>query len=262
MTISDLFSSSFLFSISIFIILIGSIFLYVNYRMSEQDHKISSMLGLISTMAEELQFFRSKLSRSVNNVSPADIAQFSPQFLGGKHEALIEVSDEEDDDDEDDEDEDDEDDEDEDDEDEDDDDDDDDEDEDEDEDEQDKSNVLDLNLEVEDLEDLEDLDNLEETEKKETKSIHINENTIDLNQLSDSNEGNMDEFLNHDNSEIKTISLSDLGDIHFDSDGNKNKLEYKKMPLNKLRDVVIEKGLAPDASKLKKQDILKLLGDE
>jgi hypothetical protein len=34
------------------------------------------------------------------------------------------------------------------------------------------------------------------------------------------------------------------------------------MTINKLRDIVVSKGIIADASKLKKQDILKLLGDE
>jgi hypothetical protein len=40
------------------------------------------------------------------------------------------------------------------------------------------------------------------------------------------------------------------------------KPEYKKMPTNKLREVVVSKGIITDASKLKKNEILKLLGDE
>jgi hypothetical protein len=62
MAVSELFSTSFLFSISIIVILIGCIFAYVSYRIAEQDHKLNSMLGLVSTMAEESQFFRSKLN--------------------------------------------------------------------------------------------------------------------------------------------------------------------------------------------------------
>jgi hypothetical protein len=34
------------------------------------------------------------------------------------------------------------------------------------------------------------------------------------------------------------------------------------MSLNKLREVVVSKGVTLDASKLKKNEILKLLGDE
>jgi hypothetical protein len=41
-----------------------------------------------------------------------------------------------------------------------------------------------------------------------------------------------------------------------------NKTDYKKMSLTKLREVVVEKELTQDASKMKKQEILKLLGDE
>jgi hypothetical protein len=43
---------------------------------------------------------------------------------------------------------------------------------------------------------------------------------------------------------------------------NKEKDDYKKMSLNKLRDLVCEKGLVKDASKLKKNELLKLLGAE
>jgi hypothetical protein len=39
-------------------------------------------------------------------------------------------------------------------------------------------------------------------------------------------------------------------------------VDYKKLPLNKLRSVVAEKGLIGDASKLKKNEMLKLLGAE
>jgi hypothetical protein len=41
-----------------------------------------------------------------------------------------------------------------------------------------------------------------------------------------------------------------------------NKNDYKKMSLNKLREVVVSKGFTSDASHLKKNQILKLLGDE
>jgi hypothetical protein len=42
---------------------------------------------------------------------------------------------------------------------------------------------------------------------------------------------------------------------------NKNVNDYKKMSINKLREVVIEKELITDASKLKKPELLKLLED-
>ena len=65
MGIFDLFSTSFLFSIAIIIILIGGIFAYVSYRMSEQDHKLTSMVNLVSILAQDLRFVKSKLVSSV-----------------------------------------------------------------------------------------------------------------------------------------------------------------------------------------------------
>jgi hypothetical protein len=37
--------------------------------------------------------------------------------------------------------------------------------------------------------------------------------------------------------------------------------DYKKMPINKLRTIVIEKGILEDPSKLKKPELVKLLED-
>jgi hypothetical protein len=39
-------------------------------------------------------------------------------------------------------------------------------------------------------------------------------------------------------------------------------LDYKKQSLSKLRSVVVEKGMVSDSSKLKKHELLKLLGIE
>ena len=47
-----------------------------------------------------------------------------------------------------------------------------------------------------------------------------------------------------------------MDDVHL------HKTEYKKMSLNKLRELVVNKGLVVDSSKLKKNELLKLLGDE
>ena len=55
--------------------------------------------------------------------------------------------------------------------------------------------------------------------------------------------------------DLKTISIN-LEEPHQDS------LDYKKLSLPKLRSIVSDKGLASDASKLKKNELLKLLGAE
>ena len=102
MAFSDLLSTSFLFSIAIIIILIGGIFAYVSYRMGEQDHKLNSMIGLVSTMAEETQFFRNKINMLQQQIIKPELPtvdnfEYSSQIIGGNNKnELIDVSDEED----------------------------------------------------------------------------------------------------------------------------------------------------------------------
>lgn len=55
---------------------------------------------------------------------------------------------------------------------------------------------------------------------------------------------------------FKTINISNLEE---DINSNKN-IDYKKMNIQKLKSIVQEKGLITDSSKLKKQELLKLLG--
>ena len=102
MTISDFFcTSSFLFSIAIIIILTGCIFAYINYKMTEQDHKLTSMVNLVSILAQDLHFVKSKVNYS-QKVEP-NVLQYPSQLVGGENNSsLISVSDNEDLDDEDD----------------------------------------------------------------------------------------------------------------------------------------------------------------
>jgi hypothetical protein len=61
-------------------------------------------------------------------------------------------------------------------------------------------------------------------------------------------------------SDLKTISIN-LGEEQEQSEDN---IDYKKLQLAKLRSIVVEKGLTnnSEASKLKKPELLKLLGAE
>ena len=80
-------------------------------------------------------------------------------------------------------------------------------------------------------------DNLEET--KEDGIIFEETSKIDLNAI-----------------DFKQISISGL-----EKDVNDNEsMDYKKLSLNKLKAVVVEKGLTKDSSKLKKNELLNLLG--
>jgi hypothetical protein len=77
---------------------------------------------------------------------------------------------------------------------------------------------------------------------------HAAENSTSIEQLDGSH-------MNISASDLKTININ-LDEIHADS------VDYKKLPLPKLRSIVTDKGLADDASKLKKQELLKLLEAE
>ena len=281
MAISDILSTSFLFSIAIIIILIGGVFAYVSYRMGEQDHKLNSMIGLVSTMAEESQFFRSKLNMLQQKLSTQDLpvvdqVQYASQLSGfgggsGGQEELINVSDEEDDSDEDDS------------------------------DDESDDDSEDLDDEDEDLEDedddLEDDEDSEEERGEYIKKLNLtlanDESPVkisyeeideDINSFKETNnlvfddvqdladfESTLEEtdiqLLAEDTKEddnfLKNVSITGLdnGILSLEEIGA-NKNDYKKMSLNKLREVVVSKGVTSDASKLKKNEILKLLGDE
>jgi len=276
MAISDLFSTSFLFSIAIIIILIGGMFAYVSYRMGEQDHKLTSMVNLVSILAQDLQFVKSKvnaLQHKQNNDSNGDEnnLHYQSQIIGGEHNSdLISVSDGEDDDEYDEEvDNDDE------------------EDtseeeystndEEEDDDDDDENiedskehiKLLNLSLANEDVENdypIEDLSGdfepLDTTHKDDIKTIHletaINFEETEIPMPLESEQSDLkvssDDFLN-----LKNVTITDLGEAE---EGQASKSEYKKMSLNKLREVAVSKGVVADASKLKKNEFLKLLGDE
>jgi hypothetical protein len=295
MGITDIFSPTFLFSSLIIIILVGGIFSYVSYRMAEQDHKLSSMIGLVSHMNEELQYFRSKIDTPANaNVEPMIDSHkmlFVSQLLGGNKNIndLITVSDDGSDNesfdtnaDEDSVD-----------------------DLNEDLDEDDSVEDLDEDDSVEDLdeddsveeldeddsvEELDEDDSVEELDDKciqlnindnndllvqdsvqdiiqsamlyqpEIKTIHLEEPIHLMNDDVLNNDNDNEEAIDNDNdhSFLKSVSVN-----YLDDDAYKHyKPDYKKMSINKLREIAIEKELTIDASKLKKHDILKMLGDE
>jgi|LakMenEpi03Aug12_release.lakeMendotaPanAssembly.Ray.scaffolds.fasta_scaffold264372_2 hypothetical protein len=290
MAISDILSTSFLFSIAIIIILIGGVFAYVSYRMGEQDHKLNSMIGLVSTMAEESQFFRSKLNMLQQKLSTKDLpvvdqVQYASQMMVGGQDELINVSDDEEDDSDDDESDDLEDDE-----------SDDLEDEDlEDDESEDLEDEESEDLEDEDLEDDESDDkDLEEGKGEYIKRLNltsaIDESPVkisyeeideDNNSFKETNNLVFDDIADFeatleeadiqllaedtkdDDNFLKNVSITGLDNgILSLEEIVSNKNDYKKMSLNKLREVVVSKGFTSDASHLKKNQILKLLGDE
>jgi hypothetical protein len=283
MAITDIFTIPTLISLGITLLLVGLVAMFFMQRLNEQNHKFASMLGLVTTMADELNYIRSRMQisqtggRHFQNIS----ANSASNNLDEK--PLIDVSEDEEDVCEDDDDE----------------------------------SVASLDddddesvasLDDESVESLDDEDDEEEFKESNIKKIDMGETldtkfhceTLgeedndepeeiqseelegDLESLNDDLEEDLDvdesdgnvvatatetethadvneEIINLSNAEfIKSIDISNLEESHKDNES----FDYKKMSLPKLKSLVVEKGLATDSSKLKKNELLKLLESE
>ena len=58
---SSFFSSYILLSITTLVILLGSIYLYINHRMSDQDHKLASVVNVLQGIIYDTQVIKSQL---------------------------------------------------------------------------------------------------------------------------------------------------------------------------------------------------------
>ena len=255
-SLADLFNPTFLMFLGILVLVVAVMVVYFESKMRDQNHKIASMLSLVSTLAEDMNGVKMGLNQLAATRMGGSFPQNFEQPLEksrvpfNQETKLIEVSDGEDDDDDDY---------------------DDDIDEEIDTDEDDDESNHDVvkvfkidmnsqnqyedslsgnNLELDDLD--EELDELDD-ELSEVQSLSSKSSKLS-NKLEETVYGEtLQEPLNI--SDLKTISIN-LEDPHPDS------LDYKKLSLPKLRSIVSEKGLATDASKLKKNELLKLLGAE
>ena len=262
-SLADLFNPTFLMFLGILVLVVALMVVYFESKMRDQNHKIASMLSLVSTLAEDMNGVKMGLNQLAVTRMGGSFPQNFEQPLEksrvpfNQETKLIEVSDGEDDDDDDD------------------DYDDDideeiyiDEDDDNESDEESNHDVVKVfkidmnsqnqyedslsgnNLELDDLD--EELDELDD-ELSEVQSLSSKSSKLS-NKLEETVYGEtLQEPLNI--SDLKTISIN-LEDPHPDS------LDYKKLSLPKLRSIVSEKGLVSDASKLKKNELLKLLGAE
>ena len=290
--LSELFTPTFLMFLGILLLVVALVVVYFESKMRDQNHKIASMLSLVSTLAEDMN----GVKMGLNQVA---MHQMGGQQMGGQQMGqmnqmgqmgqmgtqspplensnkslylqetnnLIAVSDDDDSD----------------------------EDtdsvmddsgsdidaaslSDEDHDSDDESSdedehlvkVLRLNIPApgnnEDMgfngaEELGDLDDLMD-EALSVSSDDSSEYQLDI-QASDfiSAEEIKDEtHLNISASDLKTINIS-LEEGGGEEHGVES-VDYKKLPLPKLRNIVTEKGLAADAAKMKKNELLKLLESE
>jgi hypothetical protein len=273
MGLTDILSTPTLICLGIMLLLVGAASMFFMQKMNEQNHKIASMLGLVSTMAEELNFVRSRMqviSSGVLSGQNGGLRESTFSQPNNSDGSLIPVSDDDDENEEEDDDDDDEDDEEDDDEDDEDDEEDDDDDEDDEEgdnEEGDKKNIktinmgesLDVNIQCEALAEDEDNDGEVTSSNSELEDDLESLSEENLDGIENDADLTANESITLNNADfIKSIDISSLEESHKDSET----YDYKKMSLNKLRSVVVEKGLATDPSKLKKNELLKLLSSE
>ena len=301
--LSDILNPTLLVFLAITMLIIALLIIYFEGKLREQNHKISSMLSLVSSLAEEVNVIKFHLNHMNimnnvgnnvgNNMNMNDLQNQSPFSQNGGmnislsssnlENNLIPFSDDDDEDNDDYEDNDDDDDED------DDDDDDDEDDDDDDEDDDDEDKIKILNLDIDDkslftyLDDVEvnqsnanddeatvyyDNANDDDTDEDDDNDDDDDLEDMDLNQLTE--EENSVENLNTG----ELAELAELAELDFEpnlksinittleQDKNIETMDYKKLSLNKLKTIVLDKGLATDVSKMKKNDLLKLLGAE
>ena len=266
-SLADLFNPTFLMFLGILVLVVALLVVYFESKMRDQNHKIASMLSLVSTLAEDMNGVKMGLNhlaiRGGQMFQQPNIP--SEENLGNlQQNNLIEVSDDEESEDEDDD-----------------------------------------NLEVEESEEIDDNDDLESVEddsdndsedsNNDIKVVKLQVSNEDMNEIDELNDevnnldfeheeldGDFDTEVNNQyveevldlKYEEKTLeepnmpSLSDLKTISInlgeEQQHNEDNIDYKKLQLAKLRSIVVEKGLTSnsEASKLKKPELLKLLGAE
>ena len=253
-SLTDLFNPTFLMFLGILVLVVALLVVYFETKFREQNHKISSMLSLVSSLAEEVNGSKMIIHQLTMNHQPQNQQFFQHQQPNlekriVQNDNLILVSDDEEEDSEED-------------------------DSDSDaasevsidesvDDDSDNSvielgdhsndvKVLKLNIsdnnddssasgdDLEEMDDLEGLDEMDDLEDSSTSSVSIKEEK---------------------NDNIKSMDLKSIN-ITLEETKPEQSLDYRKMALPKLRSIVAEKGLSSDSSKLKKNELLKLLGVE
>jgi hypothetical protein len=297
-SLTDLFNPTFLMFLGILVLVVALLVVYFEGKIRDQNHKIASMLSLVSTMADDMHGVKMGLNHlAIRGGQVQDIHLREKENLGNSQKnKLIEVSDddecendeeyendndEESENDNDEESENDNDEESE---------------NDNDEESDDNDEESDDNEEIEEIYDNEELqcvddsDNNREDSKHDIKIVKLqvsNENNIndsyeennnldfdteDLDELDANFEQDVDnQYLDlkyqPDEKHLEESdipSLSDLKTISINLGADQYNIDYKKLQLAKLRSIVVEKGLSSnsEASKLKKPELLKLLGAE
>ena len=263
-SLTDLFNPTFLMFLGILVLVVALLVVYFESKFREQNHKISSMLSLVSSLAEEVngtkmiihqltmnpqmqqpvQFFQNKeplLERKIvpnnNNLIPVSDDESesdddeSESYVDSDDDSVSNASEGGDSDDA-----------------------------------ASEVSIDEVSIDDADEEPTQDIKvfKLNISEDSESEEEDINE--IDgLEDLDDAISTSSESIKETETNDVKKIdNFMDLKSINITLEETKTEesVDYKKMGLPKLRSIVSEKGLSSDSSKLKKNELLKLLGVE
>ena len=273
-SLADLFNPTFLMFLGILVLVVALLVVYFESKMREQNHKIASMLSLVSTLAEDMNGVKMGLNhlaiRGGNGFQQPD--NVLRENLGNSETKLIEVSDDDESDNED---------------------------SDNEQTDNETNSEESHELNNDDLESLEDDSDTEsESSTDDIKVVKLqvsNEDIVenelheDANNLEFEPAEDLAEFeINDELPEISDDYVEEVLDLKYESEEkeepsmpsasdlktisinlgeeqpHEDNIDYKKLQLAKLRSIVVEKGLTSnsEATKLKKPELLKLLGAE
>jgi hypothetical protein len=258
-SLTDLFNPTFLMFLGILVLVVALLVVYFETKFREQNHKISSMLSLVSSLAEEVNGSKMIIHQLTMNHQPHSQQFFQQQQQPNlekrivQNDNLILVSDDEDDSDSDASDEDDS------------------------ESDSDAASEVSIDENVDDDDDS-DIELGDHSNDVKVLKLNISDNNDDnsesgddLEEMDDLSAASLEDL---DDSSTSSVSIKeekndniksmDFKSINITLEETKPEqpLDYRKMAIPKLRSIVAEKGLSSDSSKLKKNELLKLLGVE
>lgn len=257
MSLSDIFTPSVVISLAISLLLIGLLGLYVSNKMSEQNHKLNTMFDLVSTLANELQMVRSQppvsmgspsmgggggggggriyekpevanTNHLVNMIDVSDDSESSGDESDGETDEGAESDDDSGSDDDD------------------------------------GEGEGECEGEGEEESGSDGDDEESDGDSDGENDVHSDKAIVVSESLDDAlfeELANLDEIVLED-SNVERVKTPETTTIPTNTSSVKNLnvvFDYKKASLGKLREIVEQKGLSSDTSKLKKQDLLKLL---
>jgi hypothetical protein len=235
MGLADILSTPFLISLGITFLLVGILGIFLSQKIMDQNHKISSMLGLVTTMAEELNFLRSRFQMNTSNLVQQASGAKNATNQVPEEEPLIEVSDDEEDDEE-----------------------------------EDDDSVDDDDSEEEEEEEKlvigeEDPSTIKVIQMGETMAFREKEEEEQEQELEELEELEESTFVtDEDNASLAEESVSaSVASASVTSETSSAKkvsgANLKKMTIQNLRDIAVKKGFSGDVSKMKKADIVKIV---